>query len=157
MYKRQHPALLVADVIASLGATPFRMDEWGVNVAIGASQKALMGPPGLSFTAVAARALQIARDNPAPRAYWDWNKRKSDLLYRKFCGTPPQGLLAGLRAALGLIAEEGEDCLLYTSRLYKRQAVTRSPTASVRRASRSTAACGVGTAAQAVTTLRGRA
>lgn len=106
-----HPALLVADVIASLGATPFRMDEWGVNVAIGASQKALMGPPGLSFTAVDARALQVARDNPAPRAYWDWNKRKSDLLYRKFCGTPPQGLLAGLRAALGLIAAEGEDAV----------------------------------------------
>lgn len=103
-----HPALLVADVIASLGATPFRMDEWGVNVAIGASQKALMGPPGLSFTAVDARALQAAQANPTPRAYWDWNKRKSDLLYRKFCGTPPQSLLAGLRAALDLIAAEGE-------------------------------------------------
>lgn len=103
-----HPALLVADVIASLGAAPFRMDAWGVNVAIGASQKALMGPPGLSFTAVDARALAAAQANPAPRAYWDWNKRKSDLLYRKFCGTPPQSLLAGLRAALDLIAAEGE-------------------------------------------------
>ncbi|WP_291385217.1 MULTISPECIES: alanine--glyoxylate aminotransferase family protein [Achromobacter] len=106
-----HPALLVADVIASLGATPFRMDEWGVNVAIGASQKALMGPPGLSFTAVDARAMQAAQANPTPRAYWDWAKRKSDLLYRKFCGTPPQSLLAGMRAALDLIAAEGEEAV----------------------------------------------
>jgi len=109
MDRAAHPALLVADVIASLGATPFRMDEWGVNVAIGGSQKALMLPPGLSFTAVDARALEAARANPAPRAYWDWDKRKSPLLYRKFCGTPPQGLLMGLRASLQLLRGEGED------------------------------------------------
>ncbi|WP_233238788.1 alanine--glyoxylate aminotransferase family protein [Bordetella sp. LUAb4] len=102
-----HPALLVADVIASLGATPFRMDDWGVNVAIGGSQKALMLPPGLSFTAVDERAMAVARANPVPRSYWDWDKRKSPLLYRKFCGTPPQGLLHGLGAALTLIRDEG--------------------------------------------------
>lgn len=108
MDRAGHPALLVADVIASLAATPFRMDEWRVNVAIGGSQKALMLPPGLSFTAVDAQALEVARANPTPRAYWDWDKRKSPLLYRKFCGTPPQGLLLGLRAALNLVRSEGE-------------------------------------------------
>jgi len=106
-----HPAFLVADVIASLGATPCRMDEWGVNVAIGGSQKALMLPPGLSFTAVDARAMAVARANPTPRAYWDWDKRKSPLLYRKFCGTPPQGLLMGLRASLALLRNEGHDAV----------------------------------------------
>ena len=44
-----HPALLMADVVASLGATDFRMDEWGVDVAVAGSQKALMAPPGLAF------------------------------------------------------------------------------------------------------------
>ena len=103
----QHPALLVADVVASLGAAPFAMDALGVDVALGASQKGLMCPPGVGFVAVNARALAIAQANPAPRFYWDWVRRKSDLSYRKFCGTAPQNLLMGLEAALGLIFHEG--------------------------------------------------
>ncbi|MES2529980.1 MAG: aminotransferase class V-fold PLP-dependent enzyme, partial [Pseudomonadota bacterium] len=91
-----HPALLVADVVASLAAAPFEMDALGVDVAIGASQKALMMPPGLSFVAVNAKAFAVAERNTAPRFYWDWIRRRSDLNYRKFCGTPPQSLLMGL-------------------------------------------------------------
>jgi alanine-glyoxylate transaminase / serine-glyoxylate transaminase / serine-pyruvate transaminase len=103
----QHPALLVADVVASLGADRFAMDELGVDVAVGASQKALMCPPGLGFVAANAAAFATAERNTAPRFYWDWVRRKHDLSYRKFCGTPPQTLLMGLEAALGLIFSEG--------------------------------------------------
>jgi len=102
-----HPALLVVDVVASLGAAPFAMDALGVDVAVGASQKGLMCPPGVGFVAVNAAAFSIAQRNPAPRFYWDWVRRKSDLSYRKFCGTPPQNLLFGLQAALSLIFAEG--------------------------------------------------
>jgi alanine-glyoxylate transaminase/serine-glyoxylate transaminase/serine-pyruvate transaminase len=102
-----HPALLVVDVVASLGAIPFAMDALGVDVAVGASQKGLMCPPGVGFTAVNAAALACAERNPAPRFYWDWVRRKHDLSYRKFCGTPPQNLLLGMEAALGLIFGEG--------------------------------------------------
>jgi alanine-glyoxylate transaminase/serine-glyoxylate transaminase/serine-pyruvate transaminase len=102
-----HPALLVADVVASLGAAPFAMDALGVDVAVGASQKGLMCPPGLGFVAVNAAAFAAAERNPAPRFYWDWVPRKHALSYRKFCGTPPQNLLFGLEAALGLIFDEG--------------------------------------------------
>jgi alanine-glyoxylate transaminase / serine-glyoxylate transaminase / serine-pyruvate transaminase len=102
-----HPALFVVDVVASLGAAPFAMDELGVNVAIGASQKGLMLQPGLAFVAADARAMAAARRNPAPRFYWDWERRVSEHSYRKFCGTPPLAHLAGLEAALGLIASEG--------------------------------------------------
>ena len=102
-----HPALLVADVVASLAAVPFAMDALGVDVAVGASQKGLMCPPGLGFVAVNAAAFAVAQSNPSPRFYWDWVRRKSDLSYRKFCGTPPQNLLLGLEAALGLIFSEG--------------------------------------------------
>jgi alanine-glyoxylate transaminase/serine-glyoxylate transaminase/serine-pyruvate transaminase len=48
----------------------------------------------------------VAQRNPAPRYYWDWRLRQSPLSYRKFCGTPPQTLMAGLAAALDLIALE---------------------------------------------------
>ncbi len=105
----RHPALLVADVVASLGAAPFAMDTLGVDVAVGASQKGLMCPPGLGFVAVNAAAFGVAERNPAPRFYWDWVRRKHDLSYRKFCGTPPQNMLLGLEAALGLIFAEGLD------------------------------------------------
>lgn len=102
-----HPALMVADVVASLGASPFAMDELGVDVAVGASQKGLMCPPGVGFVAVNDRALAAAQACPAPRFYWDWVRRKHELSYRKFCGTPPQNLMFGLEAALALIFREG--------------------------------------------------
>ncbi len=102
-----HPALFVVDVVASLGAAPFAMDELGVNVAMGASQKGLMVHPGLAFVAADERAMEAARRNLAPRFYWDWTRRRSSQSYRKFCGTPPLAHLAGLEAALGLIAAEG--------------------------------------------------
>jgi alanine-glyoxylate transaminase/serine-glyoxylate transaminase/serine-pyruvate transaminase len=105
----RHPALYVVDVVASLAAAPFAMDELGVNVAIGASQKGLMLHPGMAFVAVDERALEAARRNPAPRFYWDWERRRSEVGYRKFCGTPPLAHLAGLEAALGLIEAEGLD------------------------------------------------
>jgi len=102
-----HPALFVADVVASLGAAPFAMDALRVDVTVGASQKGLMCPPGVGFVAVNAAAFAVAERNPAPRFYWDWVRRRSELSYRKFCGTAPQNLLFGLEAALGLIFSEG--------------------------------------------------
>ncbi len=102
-----HPALFVVDIVASLAAAPFAMDELGVNVAMGASQKGLMLQPGLAFVAVDDRAMRAAQRCLAPRFYWDWQRRRSDLPYRKFCGTPPLAHLAGLEAALDLINAEG--------------------------------------------------
>src|SRR5258706_11430726 len=107
-----HPALLVVDVIASLGATSFAMDALGVNVAVGASQKGLMSPPGLGFVAVDARAAAVATRNKAPRCYWDWNRRRGPYSYTKFFGTPPQNLLYGIEAALALIELEGLDAVI---------------------------------------------
>jgi alanine-glyoxylate transaminase / serine-glyoxylate transaminase / serine-pyruvate transaminase len=88
------------------------MDRWGANVVLGASQKGLMTPPGVGLVAVDARAAAVAARNPAPRYYWDWRLRSSPLSYRKFCGTPPQTLIAGLAAAFALIELEGEDAVL---------------------------------------------
>ena len=107
MDRSRHPALLVVDVVASAGAAPFDMDALGADVAMGASQKGLMCPPGVGWVAVKDRAMAAARANPAPRFYWDWVRRKHDLSYRKYCGTPPQNVLFGLEAALRLIFSEG--------------------------------------------------
>lgn len=109
MDRAGHPALLVVDVVASLAAAPYDMDGWGVNVTMGASQKGLMCPPGIGFCAVDDRAMAIAQKNPSHRFYWDWVRRFDAPAYKKFCGTAPQNLLMGLRAALGLIEREGLD------------------------------------------------
>jgi len=102
-----HPALLVVDVVASLGAAPFAMDALRADVVLGASQKGLMCPPGIGIIAVNATAMAQARANPAPRYYWDWVRRQGERSYHKFCGTAPQTLVAGLEAALGLLFREG--------------------------------------------------
>jgi alanine-glyoxylate transaminase / serine-glyoxylate transaminase / serine-pyruvate transaminase len=103
----RHPALLVADVVSSLAAEPFAMDELGVDVALGASQKGLMCPTGVGFVAARPKALAVAERNRAPRFYWDWSRRRHQASYMKFCGTVPQNLLLGMEAALELIFSEG--------------------------------------------------
>jgi len=107
-----HPALLVVDVVASLAAAPFAMDAMRVNVAVGASQKGLMSPPGLGFVAVDERAAAVASRNKAPRYYWDWARRRGEYSYTKFCGTPPQVLLYGLEKAFELIEREGLEAVI---------------------------------------------
>lgn len=102
-----HPAVFVVDAVASLGAAPLAMDAQRIDVIVGASQKGLMCPPGLGFVAVNERAMEVCRKNPAPRYYWDWLRRVGKMPYQKFCGTAPLNLLFGLRAALGLIEQEG--------------------------------------------------
>ena len=103
-----HPALLMADVVASLGTVDFRMDEWGVDVAIAGSQKGLMVPPGLAFTAASRRALERSRSAGLRRGYWDWQRRMDEEeFYMKFFGTPPEHLIWALREALDMLFEEG--------------------------------------------------
>ena len=90
----RHPALLMADVVASLGTVDFRMDDWGVDVAVAGSQKGLMTPPGLAFTAVSPRALEVSRTSGIRRGYWDWQRRvDSEAFYMRFFGTPPEHLI----------------------------------------------------------------
>jgi len=105
----KHPALFVVDVVASLGACPYQMDAWGVNVTMGASQKGLMTPPGIGLCAVDKKAMAVSKANPSHRFYWDWVRRQDAPAYKKFCGTAPQNLLMGLEVALGLLFKEGLD------------------------------------------------
>jgi alanine-glyoxylate transaminase/serine-glyoxylate transaminase/serine-pyruvate transaminase len=51
-----HPALLLVDTISSLGSADYRHDEWGVDVTVSCSQKGLMLPPSLGFTAISDKA-----------------------------------------------------------------------------------------------------
>lgn len=69
-----HPALLMVDAISSLGSAPVEHDAWRADVTISASQKGMMLPPGLSFTAISEKALDASKSNRFPRSYWDWGE-----------------------------------------------------------------------------------
>ena len=102
-----HGALFMVDTIASLGTMPFEMDEWGVDVAVSAGQKGLMTPPGLSFVAANDKAKAAHQTADMRTHYWDWTAREGDVHYQKYCGTPPEHLLFGLRKAMDMLLEEG--------------------------------------------------
>ncbi len=106
-----HPALYMVDTIASLGTVDFRMDEWGVDVAVAGSQKGLMTPPGLSFVAAGEKAKKAHETADLVTFYWDWTFREGPEHYQKYCGTPPEHLLFGQRKALDMILEEGLDAV----------------------------------------------
>ncbi len=112
-----HEALVLVDAVASLGCIPFEMDAWGVDVAITGSQKGLMTPPGLGFAAASPRASAAHRKAGLRTPYWDWTFRDGDVHYHKYCGTPPEQLLFGLRAALDMIFAEGLDDVFRRHRL----------------------------------------
>lgn len=103
-----HPALLMVDTISSLGSADFRMDEWGVDIAVGGSQKGLMLPAGLAFVAFSEKARRASQSASLPRAFWDWTpviaaaNGTGALPY-----TPACNLFFGLKEALDIIAEEG--------------------------------------------------
>lgn len=102
-----HPALYMIDAVASLACMPFEMDAWGVDVAMSASQKGLMCSPGLGFVAANEKAHR-AHDSANMRTrYWDWTSRRAAPAYMKHCGTAPEHLMFGMRAAIDMIFEEG--------------------------------------------------
>ena len=109
MDKVGHPALLLVDTISSLGSVDYRHDEWGVDVAVSCSQKGLMLPPGLGFTAISDKALAASKTNKMPRSYWDWEDMLKPNANGFFPYTPATNLLYALREALVILAEEGLD------------------------------------------------
>lgn len=103
-----HPALLMADCIASLACDRFEMDAWDVDVMIAASQKGLMTPPGLGFVFFNARAAEARAGLAQVSKYWDWTPRAEPAqFYQYFGGTAPTHHIYGLRAALDMLLEEG--------------------------------------------------
>jgi aspartate aminotransferase-like enzyme len=106
---KDHPALFVVDSISGVGGAPIHVDAWGIDVAIGGSQKALMGSPGLAFIAVSPAAWKAYEVAKCPRFYWDWRpvKESADKDVPETPYTPAVHLYLGLQAALKLLREEG--------------------------------------------------
>ncbi len=101
-----HPALLLADTISSLASMDFRMDEWGVDGVVGGSQKGLMLPAGLSFTAASEKAMGAHRQARLPRFYFDWSEMIARR-HKSFVGTVPISFFYGMQELIRLLEDEG--------------------------------------------------
>jgi serine---pyruvate transaminase len=106
---RAHDVMLAVDAVSGLGAVPIPQDDWGVDVVVAGSQKALMCPPGLGFASASERALRYAAEGPGGRYYFDWQRtaegQRKDPPDSPF--TPAVSLFRALDVALALIEEEG--------------------------------------------------
>ena len=103
----KHPALLMVDTISGLASADYRHDEWGVDVAMAGSQKGLMMPPGLSFNALSARALEASKTAKMPRAFWAWDEIIEMNKGGYWPSTSSTNLLYGLSEVIDMLAEEG--------------------------------------------------
>ncbi len=107
MNRASHPALLMVDTISSLASAEYKHEAWGVDVTVAGSQKGLMLPPGLSFNAVSAKALEANKTATMPRSYWDWQEMLANNAAGFFPYTPATNILYGLREAIAMLHEEG--------------------------------------------------
>ena len=101
-------AILIVDSISGLGGVDMRQDQWGVDILLSASQKALMTPPGLALASISKKGWnQIEKDNGKSRFYWDFRKAREAAAKNQTAFTTPVTLMAGLHEALTMIDEEG--------------------------------------------------
>ena len=101
-----HPALLLVDTISSLASLEFRMNEWRIDGVVGGSQKGLMCPTGMAFTAISDKGLEAHREAKLARFYFDWSIMVNRPT-RSFVGTVPVNAMYGMREALRLLEDEG--------------------------------------------------
>lgn len=103
-----HEALLFVDGVSSIGSIDFRMDEWGVDLAVTGSQKGLMLPAGLGILGVSEKALAASRGSTMRRAYFEFGDMLKMNADGYFPYTPPTQLFHGLRRSLDrILREEG--------------------------------------------------
>ena len=107
----RHPALLLVDTISGLASADYRHDDWGVDVSISGSQKGLMLPPGISFNAVSAKALEASKRATLPKAFWAWDEIIDMNKTGFWPSTPNTNLLYALSEACDMLLEHGLDAV----------------------------------------------
>ncbi|OGP73158.1 MAG: class V aminotransferase [Deltaproteobacteria bacterium RBG_16_49_23] len=105
--KRYEDKVVVVDAITGIGVFDIPMDQWGIDVLISGSQKALMLPPGLAFAALSEKAWKLVERSNLPRYYFDLKKELKSTKKNQSSYTPAISLFVGLRESLKMIRKEG--------------------------------------------------
>jgi alanine-glyoxylate transaminase/serine-glyoxylate transaminase/serine-pyruvate transaminase len=103
----RHPALLMVDGVSSIASIDFRMDEWGVDLAVTGSQKGLMLPAGLGIVCASQKALALYDQARLPRVFFDFGDMRKANATGYFPYTPSLPMLYGLRESITMLLEEG--------------------------------------------------
>jgi len=104
---KRHNRLLIVDGVSSIGSVDLPVDRWGVDVAITASQKGWMLPPGVTMLSVSKAAWQKQAATLSPRVYFDWGRATKMQAKAVNFSTPAVSILLGMRQALQIMREEG--------------------------------------------------
>ena len=107
MSATNHPAMLFVDCVSSLASMDFRMDEWGVDIAVSGSQKGLMLATGIALLGVSPKALKASESASCPRTFFDFKDMLNSNRSGGYPYTPPLQLLYGLKESLDMLFEEG--------------------------------------------------
>lgn len=110
-FLKDRPQVLVVDAITGLGCLPLYPEEWGLDVVVGGSQKALMLPPGLGCVAISPKAWGLNGSAKCPEYYFNWKAEKKNHEKSTTHFTTPVSLVMGLRAALDIIKQRGMDSI----------------------------------------------
>jgi aspartate aminotransferase-like enzyme len=105
----RYGALMLLDSVSGAGALPLQMDEWGVDVVMTGSQKALMCPPGLMIITASQKAWAMAEQAKTPKFFFDLRSYRKTYEQGQTPYTPPLSLYYGLHAALQMLEEEGHE------------------------------------------------
>jgi aspartate aminotransferase-like enzyme len=105
---RNRDTLFITDTVSGLGGVEMLQDQWGVDVAVSASQKCLMCPPGIGIASISEKAWPvIRRTGGAARFYLDFRRAADAWAKGETAFTPPVSLIRGLHTALQMIHGEG--------------------------------------------------
>jgi aspartate aminotransferase-like enzyme len=108
---------LVVDAITGLGTSDLRIADWGLDIVIGGSQKAVMIPPGLAFASISEKAWGLVAKSKLPRFYFDFAKERKNQAKGETAYTPATTLIIGLHAALEYIKKIGRENLIANAAL----------------------------------------
>ncbi len=102
-----HPAMLFVDGVSSIASMDFRMEEWGVDIAVAGSQKGFMLPAGLAILGFSPKAIAATETATLPRTFFDIRDMAKGYANNGFPYTPPVGLLNGLKMSCEFLLGEG--------------------------------------------------
>lgn len=103
---RETSAISVVDGITAVGVIDIPSDDWGIDILVTGSQKALMLPPGLAFASVSPKAWELNKTAKCPRFYFDYKRENKALQANTTAWTPATSLIVGLAEVLKMMKEE---------------------------------------------------
>jgi aspartate aminotransferase-like enzyme len=104
---KKTPAIFVVDGITGIGTMPLNIDEWGLDILVGGSQKAFMIPPGIAFLTISQKAWDLGASAKLPRFYFDLKRELKNAVNGESAWTPNTSHMIALAEAIAYVQKLG--------------------------------------------------